>query len=260
MRSLLGTKGFVPDREPAVIVRDATDRGIEYALRYWILPWNPLSPSSARDAVMSRVLQHLAAAGLAPSISREEVFLGRTPDRELNEDAAKDRVRLLKRVALFSELDDDDCARLAENMERLALPAHETVFLRGDSGDTLYVIAEGSLDVLVPSGDRDAHRIATLGPGDFFGEMSLLTGEPRKATIRTGTSAVLYELPREAVARLSDARPQVAETLSRCVATRMIALDAALAVKPEAVKRAQIDSMATQIARMMKDVFRRRMA
>ena len=69
------------------------------------------------------------------------------------------------------------------------LPAHETVFLRGDSGDTLDVVAEGSLDVLVLSGDRDVYRIATLGPGDFFGEMSLLTGEPRKATIRTVTSA-----------------------------------------------------------------------
>jgi hypothetical protein len=74
-------------------------------------------------------------------------------------------------------------------MERLVLPAHETVFLRGDSGDTLYVVAEGSLDVLVLSGDRDAYRIATPGPGDIFGEMSLLTGEPRKATIRTATSA-----------------------------------------------------------------------
>jgi len=260
LRSLLGTRGFVPDREPAVIVREATDRGIEYVLRYWILPWNPLSPSSARDAVMSRVLQHLASAGLAPSISREEVFISRTSDRVGDEDAAAERVRLLKRVALFSELDDDDCVQLAEKMERLVLPANETVFLRGDSGDTLYVVAEGSLDVLVPSGDRDTHRIATLGSGDFFGEMSLLTGEPRKATIRTGTSAVLYELPREAVARLAEARPQVAEMLSRCVATRMIALDAALAIKPETVKRAQIDSMATQIARMMKDVFRARMA
>jgi small-conductance mechanosensitive channel/CRP-like cAMP-binding protein len=260
LRSLLGTRGFVPDREPAIIVREATDRGIEYVLRYWILPWNPLSPSSARDAVMSRVLQHLASAGLAPSISREEVFFSRAADRVRDEDAAAERVGLLRRVALFSELDDDDYPQLAESMERLVLPAHETVFLRGDSGDTLYVVAEGSLDVLVPSGDRDAHRIATLGPGDFFGEMSLLTGEPRKATIRTATSAVLYELPRHAVARLSDARPQVAEMLSRCVATRMVVLDAALAVKPETVKRAHIESMATQIARLMKDVFRARMA
>lgn len=249
LRSLLGTRGFVPDREPIVLVREAGDRGIEYVLRYWILPWNPLSPSLARDVVMSRVLQHLASAGLAPSISREEVLVSRAADRVQDEDATTERVRLLKRVELFSELDEDDCAQLAGSMERLVLPAHETVFVRGDRGDTLYVVAEGSLDVLVPSGDQDAHRIATLGPGDFFGEMSLLTGEPRKATIRTGTSAVLYELPREPVARMSDVRPQVSEILSRAVAARMIALDAALAAKPDTVRRAHIETMATQIAK-----------
>ena len=92
----------MPDREPAVIVREATERDIEYVLRDWILPWNPLSRSSAHDAVMSRVLQHLASAGLAPSISREEVFFSRAADRVRDEDAAAERIGLLKRVSLFS--------------------------------------------------------------------------------------------------------------------------------------------------------------
>jgi putative transposase len=75
-----------------------TDQGAQFT----ILPWNPLSRSSAHDAVMSRVLQHLASAGLAPSISREEVFFSRAADRVRDEDAAAERVGQLKRVSLFS--------------------------------------------------------------------------------------------------------------------------------------------------------------
>lgn len=255
LRSLLDTAGFVADRAPVVLVRGADDGGIEYLLRYWILPWNPLSPTTARDRVMSRVLQHLAVAGLAPAVEKSEIYVDRLVSPQAEDTSVAGRAALLARVHLFGGLDAADRGRLATDLVRLVLPAQETVVVRDEVGDTLYVVAEGSLDVFAPAAGGESVRVATLGPGDFFGEMSLLTGEPRRATVRTATAAVLYEMSRETVARLIEERAKVAEILSRAVAERAVVLDEALRHDDLQAQQEQIDGRARQLAKTIRTFF-----
>ena len=101
-------------------------------------------------------------------------------------------------------------------------------------------------------------RVATLGAGDFFGEMSLLTGEPRRATVRTATPAVIYELSRETVARLIERRPEVADVLARAVAERKVGLDAAHRHAGGAAKAEAVATLSGQVSRLMRDLFTRR--
>ena len=126
VRSLAGTAGFT-DRSPVVLVNTTTERGIEYLIRYWIEPWNPLSPASARDAVMTRVLQHMAVAGLAPAIEKTEVFYERLPEREDVDASTETRAALLSRTALFAPLEAADRLALAGDLRRLMLPANTVV-------------------------------------------------------------------------------------------------------------------------------------
>jgi small-conductance mechanosensitive channel/CRP-like cAMP-binding protein len=257
VRSLAGTAGFT-DRSPVVLVNTTTERGIEYLIRYWIEPWNPLSPASARDAVMTRVLQHMAVAGLAPAIEKTEVFYERLPEREDVDATTETRAALLSRTALFASLEASDRLALAGDLRRLMLPSNTLVIAQGDEGDTLYVIAEGTLDVLVrPKPTDDPMRVASLGPGDFFGEMSLLTGEPRRADVRTATPVLIYELARETVAQLIEQRPVIADRLARAVSERKIALESIHSPVSIPAKEEAVAGLTGQLSRMMRQFFSR---
>jgi small-conductance mechanosensitive channel/CRP-like cAMP-binding protein len=258
-RSLVGNRGFVAEKEPAVLINGTSERGVQYLIRFWIQPWNPLSPTTARDAVLTRALEHLAVAGLEPARGKTEVFHDRIAVRRPPDTTAEGRAQMLAGVHLFASLEDDDRMQLAADLKRLVLPPQETVVAQGDTGDTLYIIAEGALDVILNTDQSpDPVRVATLGAGDFFGEMSLLTGEPRRATVRAATPAVLYELSRDTVADLIERRPDVADVLSRAVAERKVGLDAAHRNTGHAAKEAAVSTLSSQVSRLVKDFFSRR--
>jgi len=258
-RSLAATPGFIAEREPAVLVSGTSERGVEYLIRYWIKPWTPLSPTSARDAVLSRALHHLSVAGLAPAIEKTEIFYDRIPERRGADSALESREDLLASIHLFAGLAAEDRRHLAADLRRRQLSPEETVVQQGDTGDTLYVIAEGALDVLVTTEKASSPvRVATLGAGDFFGEMSLFTGELRRATVRSATPAVIYELSRDTVAELIERRPDVAEALSRAVAERTVGLDQAKRSAGPAATEAAVETLSSQVSRLMREMFTRR--
>ena len=205
-------------------------------LRYWILPWNPLSPTTARDRIVSRVCHDLEVAGIAPAIEKSELSFARRGAAAVAEQSADGRLRVLDRVHLFAGLEPADRERLAAAIRPVELPAGKTLFEQDDTGDTLYVVAEGAVEVLARSvGGGAPTRVATLGVGDFFGEMSLLTGEPRRATVRAASGCLLYELTRDTVGELVAARPSVSDVLSHTLAVRRAALEASGDARPDAV-------------------------
>ena len=178
--------------------------------------------------MLSRVLEDLALASVPLARERHEVLVSRLEARESHEVSVAERTRLLGRVQLFDGLEEGERRQLAADLRRVVVANGKVVFRQDDPGETLYVVAEGAVDVLVSQGDdQDPTRLATLGAGDFFGEMSLLTGDLRRATVRAATDCVLYELSRETVAGIVATRPDVADILSLTLARRKAALDSA---------------------------------
>ena len=85
----------------------------------------------------------------------------------------------------------------------------------------MYILVEGLLFVYADfDGTGKTTQVGRLTPGQFFGEMSLLTGEPRSATIEAATSAVVYEVTKRDLETLIEARPEIAETITQVVAQR----------------------------------------
>jgi putative ABC transport system ATP-binding protein len=84
----------------------------------------------------------------------------------------------LKDVEAFKSLTPGELADIAEKVTRRHYDAGEVVIHEGDEGEELFLISEGEVEVL-----RDDHEVARLGPSDFFGELSLISGEPRNATV-----------------------------------------------------------------------------
>jgi CRP-like cAMP-binding protein len=94
---------------------------------------------------------------------------------------------MLKKVPLFAGLDDRELAEIAASMKERRVSAGETVLEQGAGGAGFFVIDEGEADVTV-----DGQPRGTIGPGDYFGEIALLTGSDRTATVAARTDMVCY--------------------------------------------------------------------
>lgn len=208
------------EQPPKCRISKLDGAGVTYKVLYMIDPRRrPKGP--AKHTLLSCLHRHLRHAGLHPVPSMEgNAQPAQRPQRPVDYDDADDQAACLAQVRLFSALSAD---------ERLALVAASTVrriddrgiavVRSGDAGASMFVVAAGVLEVLVATaGDGESRRSGLLGPGDMFGEMSLLTGAARSATVMTLCPAVLYEIPQAALAPLMQQRPALADAMSKVVA------------------------------------------
>ena len=118
---------------------------------------------------------------------------------------------LLKGVELFSELSEEQIGMLADLVVSQKFNRDETVVLEGDdSVQALYLIASGSVQVYMTGVDGRETILSFLERGDFFGEMSLIDGEPRSASVRTVTDAQMLIIHRESFPKLIRQSPEIA--------------------------------------------------
>lgn len=94
---------------------------------------------------------------------------------------------VLKKVPLFADLDDRELEQIASSMRERRVAAGEVVLEQGAGGAGFFVVDEGQADVTV-----DGSAVGTVGPGDYFGEIALLTGSDRTATVTATTDMVCY--------------------------------------------------------------------
>jgi CRP-like cAMP-binding protein len=132
-------------------------------------------------------------------------------------------IRRLEATALFGSFDASTLATLARSAQIVALPAGRTVFRAGDPGDELYVIARGAAYVLAPvegEGEGEGHIIDELATGELFGEIAMLSGERRSASLRTATATLLIQISRAALFSILDAHPRLSEIIWKNFAAR----------------------------------------
>jgi NTE family protein len=129
------------------------------------------------------------------------------------------RVRLLAGVPLFAALPTHDLERLAGLCTERALGKGETVCRRGDPGDRLYVVTRGELEVW--GGPEDARLLGRLQPGEFVGELSLLVGGERSATVTVARAARLLAIEKAVFDRFLRDNPAALTQLSLVLARRL---------------------------------------
>ncbi len=132
----------------------------------------------------------------------------------------------LRNTPLFAGLGSAELVAVAGQLTLQRFAAGTEVVRQDEPGDALYIVSKGRFDVVVGDGEAERH-VNTLGDGDYFGEMAVLTGEPRTATVRAATASELYRLDREAFAALLAREPAVRAGVEQTVAARRAALAAA---------------------------------
>ena len=216
-------------REPApsCVLMDFSESYGRYALRYWLTDLAVDDPTDSE--VRTHIFSALQREGVSLSIPAHALFVTEeTAERK----AAKAtqmlsrRVQALRRVELFDGLKPEEFRTLAENLVSSPFVHGDIVTRQGAAAQWLYIILEGEADVIVES-EGQSKKITELKPGNVFGEWSLITGEPRHATVIARTDMDCYRLDKEAFEQIVRSRPSLAEEISHMLAKRRIDLEAA---------------------------------
>jgi CRP/FNR family transcriptional regulator, cyclic AMP receptor protein len=129
-------------------------------------------------------------------------------------------VEVLRRIPLFAKVRPAKLKLLAFTSERLEYPAGDALFHQGDYGDAAYIILEGEADILVDT-DKGAVRIATLGKNDIVGEIAILCGVPRTATVVAQGSLETLRVSKDGFFHLVTEFPQVGVEVMSALAAKL---------------------------------------
>jgi small-conductance mechanosensitive channel/CRP-like cAMP-binding protein len=216
--ALHAVPGVLTDPPPDSFPVEFAESAVVYILRFWIDDYLRLEPIVGE--VGARVWYAARRAGLEMPYPMRTIVGGK-PEM----DDVTSRRAAIDRIDLFAPLDEQCRERLTGTLREQHFGAGEDIIRQDAPGDSLFVIAHGTVEVRVGV-DGVHRRIATLGPGQFFGEMSLMTGEHRQATCTAVTDTVCYVIDQTAFRCVLDTRPSVAEDISSILAERQIELDA----------------------------------
>jgi CRP-like cAMP-binding protein len=123
-------------------------------------------------------------------------------------------------AALFAGLSDEQRQRLADGTRERRYAPGETIVSEGDSGSSMFLIESGSVAVSIRGARGESHELTVLEAGAAFGEISLLTGDPRTATVSAATETTLVEIEKESLAPILREHPTLIATLEATMEER----------------------------------------
>ncbi len=226
-----------------------------YRVRYWL---DDLSCDDPTDAdVRTRIYYALRRAAMVFAIPAQTVLL--TARDEAHEQRLADaetarRLEAIARVDLLESLGPDERRRLAERLRFAPFARGEAMTHEGDTDDGLYMIVAGEAAVRIGAGPGN-YEVARLQAGQFFGEMSLLTGEKRAATVIALSDVTTYRLDKAAFEELVRLRPEIADTVADLLTERRLHLDAARETVDETTRASQRQTTRQDILGRIKGFF-----
>jgi small-conductance mechanosensitive channel/CRP-like cAMP-binding protein len=228
-KAVMETQGVQKEPCPEVLVDGFDEYAIRYDVRYWITDYErkPLID----DAVRCRIWYSLQRAGLRIPFPVRDVVLHTVPEdheARLREDLRLEVISELRRVDIFTPLSDQQIEVLAETSSKLRYAMGETLVSQGTGGDSLFIIVSGSVRVEVTTQEGFTSTVAELGRGSYFGEMSLLTGEPRTASIYADAETEVVVVEKTGLANLLESDNEIVVSLSEMLGKRMEELSAVL--------------------------------
>jgi len=163
--------------------------------------------------------------------------------------SALSAIELLKSVPLFADLEEGELERFSQVAVPRSFPAATRVFHEGDSSDACYIVSEGSFRVTREHSDGRAITLATLGPGEIFGELAMLDGDKRSASAESITDGTLLALPANDVRNLLSRNPEIALKLVAGLVRRLRAANMRLSRQSFQTVPSRVAGILAQLSR-----------
>jgi CRP-like cAMP-binding protein len=204
---------------PVIETEDYGDFAIKYRVHFWMVDY--ARQERVRDGIMTSLWYAFQRHGIEIPFPIRNVHLhqatGATADVAAIE---QQRLAVLRQVDFLHDLDDAELGMLRANLGEAVFGGSEIICREGDVGDTFFIVRRGTVEVVARGAGGTETHVADLSAPAFFGEMALLTGEARSATVRAKGDAELLIVDRAGFETLFKTRPSVAEAVSRVLAAR----------------------------------------
>jgi small-conductance mechanosensitive channel/CRP-like cAMP-binding protein len=226
-----------------------------YAVRYWLTIIAEDDPTSSR--VRQRLFAALKRAGIPLAIPAAQLFVDQdSAERRIQKHKSDVDARLLAlgNIDFLNLLDADELEFVAAGLQPGQFSAGENITVQGREAHWLYILTEGTADVLITEGNQE-QMVASLEAPTIVGEMGLMTGEPRSATVVATSPVHTYRLFRDNFQQILSDRPQLMEAISRVLATRDVELRSAREQLDVHAKEAQIDDASTHLLGKISEFF-----
>ncbi|MFO0944798.1 MAG: mechanosensitive ion channel family protein [Planctomycetota bacterium] len=212
---------------PSVVTNAFTDRGIEYWIRFFTAEFD--SRDRVDGGARDRIWYALSRYGVSLPYAQRQVELRQVTEETL----ALERIAQihqvkenLRKVDIFNALPEQSLDRLAMLAKVHFHVANEVILRQGDEGSELYIIRDGIVTVSKERGGQREMEVGRIGPGKFFGEMALLTGQRRTATIRAAEDCELLVVDKPAMSTVLTENPELAARIAEVLARRTEGPDA----------------------------------
>lgn len=214
----VGSIAASPKKPDAKII-GFTSRGVEWNLRFWIDDYEK------KDDIVYQVQKniarnlHFGTITVPPEKHVVTTQIQKDPVQNPN-------IRLLlESTDIFIPLSSDEIDSLSNTAKKILLLAGENVVVAEEHGESLFIVAEGLMSVYIPQNQDELLHVANLIPGKIFGEMSLLTGAIRSATVRAEVDTIVYEITKEDIQQILLNRPELVTRISNILTQRQIEND-----------------------------------
>ena len=251
LKAIPGSRGVLETPPPSIVTNLFTDRGIEYWVRFFteLLDIRDGVDGGVRDRIWYAL--HREGISLPPGVhqveltessaeSRHAAFQQRT---ELHE-------KLLRASSLCMGLSESAFTILAKDSRMCRYLPKEVLIRQDEPGSELFIVSAGTVSVSVKKSDGVSVEVTQLGPGDYFGEMSVLLGDPRSTTVTAISECELLAIGKQAFATAFAESPEIMETVSRTISSRRVELDSHLA--QESVPQVKADEAKSLMMKIQK--------
>jgi small-conductance mechanosensitive channel/CRP-like cAMP-binding protein len=204
---------------PDVVLSAFDSSAITYRARFWIEDYE--RDEAARDQVRTAIYYSFARHGIEIPWPIQVEYSREWSEPDTAE-LIQERERLLAGVDLLATLAAEERRAIASAASMRKFGDGETIVRQGDAGHSMFVVGSGQVVVVL---EPEGREVATIERGGCFGEMSLLTGEPRTATVRARGDAVILEIDADQFRSLAAVSPQAVEQVALAAAARRAELD-----------------------------------
>jgi CRP-like cAMP-binding protein/small-conductance mechanosensitive channel len=236
------------------LARENGDSYCYYGVRYFLPDMSRTDQTSS--VVRERVYAALRRAEIPLALPAATLFLSQEDGKsERKQQKVQNEIRSsLHQVELFSRLSDSELATLAESAKLAPFAAGEVITRQGAKAHWLYVLVKGEVEIRVAT-DGVERRVAALTSPSFFGEMALMTGAPREATVVALTDTRCLRVDSDDFRELVAQRPELAQEISVVLAKRRVELEAARDNLDAEAKRRRAESEGNRILASIREFF-----
>ncbi|MEI9886958.1 MAG: mechanosensitive ion channel family protein [Rhizomicrobium sp.] len=233
--------GLARTPEPTVIMTRLTSDAMLYEVRFYFYP-DQIEPAAAKSIVLEAVQDVILQNRMPQPVTQVEL----TPAPDLALALGEAEIRgALRHASLFANvLDDAQSRELAGLCRPVDFPRGANLMVQGDTAASMFIILEGAARVSVLGQNNDPREVAVLATGDVVGEMSLMTGAPRNATVTALTRVRVLEITKGPIEALLNRSPELLQRFGHVLAKRE-------------QERAAIAQKTIQVATVEKDLMAR---